>query len=208
MSTPNPIMVMKPSMMVCTIPRKYKVSHAALWAELKRSQLDCNARSGLRSWLEFRSGCLVHVESQNRLLKLYGTDQGVGAAIELLNYAARYCIEERVQISSPFWEYLHDALKGFADAHDVTIRHNAHGISVLGFRAEVNNAIKKLYKPGSLTMFSGCACCGNTADAAQSLQGGHQTKECGVAMSVAASASSNELDSDGPLHCVDLSAMD
>jgi len=129
----------------CRGPRK-QVS-LAVWAELMRTRkllAEEGGQSGLLSQLQQLTGCRIHIERNREEVRLFGEDEVVGRAWQLLDSFESLCCGERIWLNTAAKALDTAVLHGIAEGCGVSLRLEVASVHVLGLKQLVPSAAQEI----------------------------------------------------------------
>jgi len=116
---------------------------AAVWAELMRTRTNLNTSEAAVAQIQQESGCRIHIERSAQQIRLFGPQDSIAIAQQLLEKLDRMCIQESVTMTSPSQVDV-EKLQPFAEEFGVTLQVDEMVVTVLGINTAVAEASKAL----------------------------------------------------------------
>lgn len=115
----------------------------AVWSELMRERSNPDTTKSVVAKIQEVSGCRVHIERTSKEIRLFGPNDAVPVAQQLLDQLDGLCIEETVDMNCP--KYLDvEMLHAFAHEFGVALQVEEKQVIVLGISGAVKAAAQEL----------------------------------------------------------------
>lgn len=119
-----------------------KAVSPAVWAELMRTRTELDTTQSAVAQIQHESGCRIHIERSRLEVRLFGPDEGIAVAENLLEEIAQDCTEEALPL--PVGSVAASVLQSVAHSHGVTICVEEEQIVTFGRTAQVKSAMEEL----------------------------------------------------------------
>mmetsp|Transcript_107010 Transcript_107010/g.201605 ORF Transcript_107010/g.201605 Transcript_107010/m.201605 type:complete len:500 (+) Transcript_107010:77-1576(+) len=138
---------------------------AAVWSELMRTRFAAEDPQQALARIQLESGCRIHIDRHKKQVRIFGLQDSMQVAVQLLDDLAADCTEEVVALDEvALSEERLLELDHLAQAYHVTIRAETARLVVLGHRPAVAEALPALDKIFSQQEIDG-QCASNTEPA-------------------------------------------